>query len=505
MKSKKCLSQINSSAFFIFQFFLLLTGTFGMEVVLSSNFLSFNIVIVILIPWLLTMWLTHKHIPKLYQGKIKYVLASYPRAFIIQLLLTYLGLLLTQESIVVVRFVLSSIVLYALAEYIFMFFWVQSMLSGIKGIENLDIERYSQTELNHSKILNLIRKDFFDTFITNDQFAIFCYDLYCRLIPKSIISGDTGKLFFGSIENLHEIKESDYSLLVITNKINDLSNINHSFVTCYNRLAVGGLIIVNYNSIPDSDFQLKQKYFKVLYPLIFPFNWLFYRVISKTRLKPIHDLMSGGKNKVISWVEVSGRLAYCGFDVEYEERFQNKQYVIARKSKTISVNPNPSYYLLIKLNRVSLHGNIIKIKKVRSMYPYSEFLQKKIFEKNSMGNTGKVQDDPRITPQGKIFRKYWIDELPQILDWLRGEIKLVGIRAMSQHFFSLYSQEYKEKYLQVKPGIISPIFDEKTDSFKDIERIEYAYLSSYLENPTLTDWKYFWLTFSGIFKGVRSK
>jgi lipopolysaccharide/colanic/teichoic acid biosynthesis glycosyltransferase len=139
------------------------------------------------------------------------------------------------------------------------------------------------------------------------------------------------------------------------------------------------------------------------------------------------------------------------------------------------------------------------------MYPYSEFLQKKIFEQNNMGNTGKVQYDPRITPQGKIFRRYWIDELPQLLDWLRGEIKLVGIRAMSQHFFSLYSQEYKDLYLQVKPCIISPIFDEKTDDFKEIERIEYNYLSNYLNNPIRTDWRYFWITFGSILKGVRSK
>jgi len=505
MKYKTYLNQNNTMGLFIFQLLLLASVTYGLKSALGNNSLSLSMLIVILVSWLITMWLTHKHKPKIYQRKLKYVLASFPRALIIQLLFTFVGLLLIQESSHVIRLVSIIIVLYAVIEYIFMIFWVKNKISGIQGERQVDIARYSQSDLEQSLAHSIIPKELFDTIICNSQLAIFCYDMYKRLISKSNTANEPGKLFFGSIEKLHETNENDYSLIVITDRINDFCKINQSLITCYNRLAVGGFLIVNYSSIQDVDFQLNQRYSKGFFAIIFPFHWLFYRVISKTKLKSVQDWISRGKNKVISWVEVTGRLSYCGFDVESEERFQNMQYVIARKTKTISNNPNPSYYILIKLNRVSLYGNIIKISKVRSMYPYSEFLQKMIFEQNNMGNTGKVQDDPRITPQGKIFRKYWIDELPQFLDWLRGEIKLVGIRAMSQHFFSLYSQEYKDKYLQVKPGIISPIFDEKTDSFKDIERIEYAYLDSYLKSPLLTDWKYFWITFKHILSGVRSK
>ena len=139
------------------------------------------------------------------------------------------------------------------------------------------------------------------------------------------------------------------------------------------------------------------------------------------------------------------------------------------------------------------------------MYPYSEFLQEKVYEMNNLTTTGKFGEDYRITKLGKIFRKYWLDELPQLLDWLRGTIKLVGIRAMSQHYFSLYSKEYQDLYIEVKPGIISPIFDDKTDSFKDIQRIEKEYLVSYLKSPIKTDFKYFFLTLNHILKGVRSK
>jgi lipopolysaccharide/colanic/teichoic acid biosynthesis glycosyltransferase len=139
------------------------------------------------------------------------------------------------------------------------------------------------------------------------------------------------------------------------------------------------------------------------------------------------------------------------------------------------------------------------------MYPYSEFIQKKVYEDAQLTSTGKFENDFRITKIGKLLRKYWVDEIPQLLDWLRGKIKLVGIRAMSQHYFGLYPKEYQELYYKVKPGIISPIFDEKTIGFAEIVRIEQKYLESYLINPIRTDIKYFFITLKHVLKGVRSK
>jgi lipopolysaccharide/colanic/teichoic acid biosynthesis glycosyltransferase len=151
-----------------------------------------------------------------------------------------------------------------------------------------------------------------------------------------------------------------------------------------------------------------------------------------------------------------------------------------------------------------MFGNIIKIRKIRSMYPYSEFLQKDVFESNQLDTSGKFNDDPRITGIGKFIRKYWIDEIPQFFELLSGKIKLVGIRAMSEHYFSLYSDDYKQLYYQVKPGIISPIFDDNCP-FSEIERIEKEYLISYIESPLRTDVKYFFKTILKILKGTRSK
>jgi lipopolysaccharide/colanic/teichoic acid biosynthesis glycosyltransferase len=236
------------------------------------------------------------------------------------------------------------------------------------------------------------------------------------------------------------------------------------------------------------------------------YYYIYYRAFSKIPIiNKIHLLLSNGSNRVISKAEVWGRLFFNGFDIKKQNLFDGLSFLLVRKELTPSENPNPSFYPIITLDRIGLYGNIIKIHKVRSMYPYSEFLQKKLFEENSISSIGKFGNDFRITRLGKFYRKYWIDELPQIIDWFRGEIKLVGIRALSQHFFSLYSSEYQKFFIQVKPGIISPLFDENTDGFADIERIELKYLKSYLSHPVITDIKYFFITFKQIISGVRSK
>ena len=70
--------------------------------------------------------------------------------------------------------------------------------------------------------------------------------------------------------------------------------------------------------------------------------------------------------------------------------------------------------------------------------------------------------------------------------------------------FSLYPERYKVKYNKVKPGFVSPIFDENTSSFDDIVKTEEDYLDYYLEKPLLADTVYFFSTVKMIlFGGVK--
>jgi lipopolysaccharide/colanic/teichoic acid biosynthesis glycosyltransferase len=189
-----------------------------------------------------------------------------------------------------------------------------------------------------------------------------------------------------------------------------------------------------------------------------------------------------------------------------ESKGDGELYIIAQRITLPVQNKIPSYYLLAELEKVGLDGKIIRTHKIRTMFPFSEFLQARIFEDHGLAPTGKFANDFRLTDYGSFLRKYWLDELPQIFDWLRGDIKLVGMRATSRHFLSLYPKEFYDLYIQIKPGLIPPIFDENTNGFDQIVDVELRYLKSYWEQPIRTDIRYFFQTFRDIvFKGVRSK
>jgi lipopolysaccharide/colanic/teichoic acid biosynthesis glycosyltransferase len=288
--------------------------------------------------------------------------------------------------------------------------------------------------------------------------------------------------------------------------INRLRQINSTFLEIHKRLDQNGLLGLRVCPLDIKEAKLRQKFGKRWFMVFYPFYYILFRAIPKTRIiGPLYLFLTGYRNRWISKTEIFGRLYYCGFDVIHKEVDGDFLYVIARKDHPPLKSDNPSFYGLITLDRVGLSGEIISIHKFRTMYPYSEFLQKKVFDENKLAATGKFNYDYRITVVGKFMRKYWLDELPQIIDWLRGHIKIVGIRAMSKHYFSLYPQEYKNLYVRVKPGLLSPLFDESNTGFEEIIRIEKAYLDSYTLNPTRTDIVYFFKTLKQIFRGIRSK
>ncbi len=126
------------------------------------------------------------------------------------------------------------------------------------------------------------------------------------------------------------------------------------------------------------------------------------------------------------------------------------------------------------------------------MYPYSEYLQDYVFQKNSLQVGGKLKDDFRVSPMGKFLRKVWLDEFPMLLNLLKGEIKIVGVRPLSKQYFNLYSQELQTKRIQVKPGLIPPFYVDLPKTLDEIQESEMRYLESYAQSPLKTDWHYFW-------------
>jgi len=90
------------------------------------------------------------------------------------------------------------------------------------------------------------------------------------------------------------------------------------------------------------------------------------------------------------------------------------------------------------------------------------------------------------------MRKYWIDELPMILNILKGEMKIVGVRPLSSHYFSLYSKELQEKRIKFKPGLLPPFYADMPQSMDEIQASEMKYLVACEKKGEFrTDMKYF--------------
>jgi len=139
------------------------------------------------------------------------------------------------------------------------------------------------------------------------------------------------------------------------------------------------------------------------------------------------------------------------------------------------------------------------------MHPYAEYLQSYIFEKHNLQDGGKFKDDFRVTTLGRFMRKFWIDELPMFVNVLRGDLKIVGVRPLSKHYFNLYTKELQEKRIKFKPGLIPPFYVDNPKTLEEIMASEMKYLEAYEKHPLLTDMKYFFKAFYNIvFKRYRS-
>jgi lipopolysaccharide/colanic/teichoic acid biosynthesis glycosyltransferase len=208
-------------------------------------------------------------------------------------------------------------------------------------------------------------------------------------------------------------------------------------------------------------------------------------------LRKVYYAFSSGKKRAISFPEALGRLYYCGFEICNYETSENFIYFVAKKITEPAAKGNPLYGPLIKLKRVGKGGKIINVYKLRTMHPYSEFIQKYVYEKNQLAEGGKIKRDFRVTSWGKYFRKYWLDEWPMLINLMRGDLKIVGVRPISAHYLSLYSEELRQLRHKFKPGILPPFYYDLPKTLDEIIGSEIRYLMAYSRNPVKTDIKYF--------------
>jgi hypothetical protein len=199
---------------------------------------------------------------------------------------------------------------------------------------------------------------------------------------------------------------------------------------------------------------------------------------------------SAGRCRLMSKVEAVGRLYALGFQVEDTLECAGRTYFIARKNGLPQLEGEACCGVFIWLDRIGQHGKPIRVYKFRTMYPYSEYLLDYVFDHNGLQSGGKIKDDPRVTPLGRFMRKYWLDELPMLLNFFRGQLKLFGVRPISPGYFNHYPPDFQEYRKKFKPGLVPPVYAELPESIEDVAAIEQRYLRAYERSPWKTDWYY---------------
>jgi exopolysaccharide biosynthesis polyprenyl glycosylphosphotransferase len=110
--------------------------------------------------------------------------------------------------------------------------------------------------------------------------------------------------------------------------------------------------------------------------------------------------------------------------------------------------------VFFRQTRVGLNKRMFQIYKFRTMIADAEKVQDRLLSMNEMtGPVFKIKHDPRVTPLGRLLRKTSIDELPQLFNVLKGEMSLVGPRALSLRDYQLFDQDWHRRRFSVKPGI----------------------------------------------------
>lgn len=135
--------------------------------------------------------------------------------------------------------------------------------------------------------------------------------------------------------------------------------------------------------------------------------------------------------------------------------------------------------VIIKQARVGLHGKQFNMYKFRTMYNNSHEIREELQDLNKNDEViFKIEDDPRIIKGAHSLRKYSLDEIPQFINVLKGEMSIVGPRPLFDEDTKLFDKNYMRR-LNVLPGMtgLLQINDRNTDNFDtwfkyDLEYIE---------------------------------
>lgn len=480
-------------------FDLFFVGGFSYPIALLFNSFhsinSYKLFIMFMGIWLITSYGVRKYLPISQQKRGKLFLKT---ALTTMMTLVFTSYCASKFEINTQNLQLPILAAITLTLNLLYNFLLYSINIATEYPENLTIEQTDKALLEHTTInaaMKIVRE-----YLNENELD------YLR---RNVRFDESNSFVYASpdINVLEHIIPQQYNTIIQLTKLNQLSNINKTLIKTNTLLSNSGLFICSFETKSTYKKRFLSKYPKGLNYIVYSIDFIIHRILPKIKLTCLfYNLCSERNYRVLSKAEVLGRLYGCGFAIEGEKKINGVNYLFARRVREPYITNYSNYGPFIKLKRVGKNGKEINILKIRTMHPYSEYLQKYIFEKNNLKEGGKFNKDIRITTIGKIMRKYWIDELPMLYNLLKGDIKIVGVRPLSKHYFELYGKELQETRINYKPGLLPPFYADLPRTLGEIQASEMKYLTRCREESIFkTDLKYLFLIAKNIlFNNARS-
>lgn len=282
-------------------------------------------------------------------------------------------------------------------------------------------------------------------------------------------------------------------LIIDRCSISHVRHLNTLLRTCNDILAPGGYLWCHSRTSALKHQVIRKSHPGTWGKILYGLHYTWHRVMARLGgTRWFYMWVTKGLNRSYSRVEILGRMCRAGFKI-MDERFSHGEFWVLGKKVQEPVREKARIYgAIVKLPRIGYKGKTIKVYKLRTMYPYSEYLQPYMLEHEGLEKGGKYASDYRINWWGRKFRSTWVDELPMVLNILKGQMKLVGVRPLSKDYLALYTPEMQEMHISVKPGLLPPFYYEgKTpENIEEVQESERRYIEAYRQHPLRTDLRY---------------
>ena len=289
--------------------------------------------------------------------------------------------------------------------------------------------------------------------------------------------------------------------VIVKDKLNHIARLNDFLDEWNHQMKVGDHFECSAITADQEYAAIRRNYPLGIGHILVPLSYIWHDMLPKLKFtRRFYFAVSGERHRSYSYTEILGRICRAGFRIVKEDSRHGFLHVLAEKKSEPLERNDSTVSPILKLNRVGKDGKWIQVYKFRTMYSYSQYLQDYVYERNKLNQSGKLTNDFRVNFWGRVMRPIWLDELPMLWNVIKGEMKWVGVRPLSEHFFSLYTPEMQALRTKVKPGMFPPFYYERKtpQGLDEIQASERRYVEAYLAHPFLTDMRYFWGTIYNI-------